>query len=41
MVWMANDLRWELDTCPRRAEIKLVATWNPDDCTVERIDNDQ
>jgi hypothetical protein len=39
MVWMARDLRWEVDTRPRRAEIRLVATWNLDDCIVERIDN--
>jgi hypothetical protein len=38
MVWMARDLRWEVDTRPRRAEIKLIATWNLDDCTVERVD---
>jgi hypothetical protein len=35
MVWMARDLRWEVDTRPRRAEIRLIATWNLDDCTVE------
>jgi hypothetical protein len=34
MVWMANDLRWEIDTRPRRAEIKLVATWNLDACVL-------
>jgi hypothetical protein len=37
MVWIANRLRWEADTRPRRAEIRLVATWNLDDCTVERV----
>jgi hypothetical protein len=37
MVWMANDLRWEVDTRPRRAEIRLIATWDLDDCTVERV----
>jgi len=39
MVWMASDLRWEVDTRPRRAEIKLAATWNLDDCTVEIVSN--
>jgi hypothetical protein len=37
MVWMARDLRWEVDTRPRRAEIRLIATWILDDCTVERV----
>jgi hypothetical protein len=37
MVWMANDLRWEVDVRPRHAEIRLVATWNLDDCIVERV----
>ena len=39
MVWMANDLRWEVDTRPRRAEIKLIATWNLDDCSIERVNS--
>lgn len=37
MVSFVYDLRWELDTKPRRAEIRLVATWNLDDCSVERV----
>ena len=37
MVSFVYDLRWELDTKPRRAEIRLVATWNLEDCSVERI----
>ncbi len=37
MVALVYDLRWELDTMPRRAEIKLVATWDLDDCSVERV----
>jgi hypothetical protein len=36
MVSFAYDLRWETDTRPRRAEIRLVATWNLDECSVER-----
>jgi hypothetical protein len=35
MVWMARDLTFEVDQRPRRAEIRLVATWNLDDCTVD------
>ena len=37
MVSFVYDLRWELDTKPRRAEIRLVATWNLDDCSIERV----
>jgi len=39
MVSFAYDLRWELDAKPRRAEIRLGATWNLDDCSVERVSN--
>ena len=39
MVWMARDLTWQIDTRPRRAEIRLVAIWNLDDCIVERVSN--
>jgi hypothetical protein len=35
MVSFIYDLRWLLDTRPRRAEIPLAATWNLDACSVE------
>jgi hypothetical protein len=37
VVSLAYDLRWEIDTRPRRAEIRLVATWNLDDCVLESV----
>jgi len=37
MVSLAHRLRWEVDTRPRRADIRLLAIWNLDDCTVERV----
>jgi hypothetical protein len=37
MVAFVYELRWELDTNPRRAEIPLAATWNLDDCSIERL----
>ena len=37
MVSFVHDLRWELDTKPRRAEIRFAATWNLDDCSIERL----
>ncbi|HZO47228.1 MAG TPA: hypothetical protein VFB68_15140 [Xanthobacteraceae bacterium] len=37
MVSFAYDLRWELDTKPRRAEIRFGATWNLDDCAIEYV----
>jgi hypothetical protein len=37
MVSLAYRLRWEVDTRPRRAEIRLIATWNLDDCTVDIV----
>src|SRR5688572_7094695 len=41
-VWIPSvslfyDLRWELDRRPRRAGIKLAATWNLDDCSLESL----
>ena len=35
MVSYVYDVRWELDAKPRRAELRLIATWNLDACTVE------
>jgi hypothetical protein len=37
MMSFIYDLRWDVDTKPRRAEIRLVATWNLDDCSIERV----
>jgi hypothetical protein len=37
MVSFVYDLRWDVDTKPRRAEIRLVATWNLDDCSIEHV----
>ena len=37
MVSFVYELRWELDTKPRRAEIRLGATWNLDDCSIECV----
>jgi hypothetical protein len=37
MVSMARDLRWELDGIPRRAAIRLVATWDLDQCALESV----
>ena len=36
VVSLAYDLRWQTATRPRRAEIRLVATWNLDECSIER-----
>ena len=35
MVSMARDLRWDVDSRPRRAAVRLAATWNLDDCSLE------
>lgn len=35
MVSFAYHLAWQLDARPRAAEIRLVARWNLDDCSVE------
>jgi hypothetical protein len=37
MVSFVYDLRWDVDTKPRRAEIRLVATWDLDDCSIEHV----
>jgi len=37
MISFAYDLRWNLDSRPRRVDIKLVATWNLDDCVLEHL----
>jgi hypothetical protein len=37
MVSFAYDLRWNVDAKPRRAEIRLIATWDLDDCSIERV----
>ena len=37
MVSFVYDLRWELDTKPRRAVINLGATWNLDSCSIESV----
>lgn len=34
MASFAYELRWQLDAQPRRAEIRLVATWNLDACVL-------
>jgi hypothetical protein len=36
MASFAYELRWQIDTPPRRAEIRLAATWNLDACVLER-----
>jgi hypothetical protein len=36
MVSMARELSFEMEAKPRRLEIKFVADWNLDDCTVIR-----
>jgi hypothetical protein len=35
MVWMAQDLRWELSKAPREVSLTAVAAWNLDACGVE------
>ena len=37
MVSFVYDLRWELERQPRRAESRLAATWNLDDCRIESV----
>jgi hypothetical protein len=32
------DLRWDLDSKPRRASLNLRGTWNLDGCSLERWD---
>ena len=34
MLSMAYDLRWAMDTKPRRLDIRFVAEWDLDGCTV-------
>jgi hypothetical protein len=36
MLSMAYEMLWEMDAKPRRLEIKFVADWNLDDCSVIR-----
>ena len=36
MVSMAYDMRWEMNARPRWLEIKSVADWNLDDCSMIR-----
>lgn len=35
MASFVHDLTWAMDTVPRRATIKLVATWDLDRCSFE------
>jgi len=35
MVWMIQDLRWELSKAPREVSLTAVAVWNLDVCSVE------
>jgi hypothetical protein len=35
MVWMVQDLRWELSKAPREVSLTAVAVWNLDACSVE------
>ena len=35
MVWMIQDLRWELSKAPREVTLTAVAAWNLDACSVE------
>jgi hypothetical protein len=35
MVWMIQDLRWELSKAPREVSLTAVAVWNLDACSVE------
>ena len=35
MVWMIQDLRWELSKTPRGVSLTAVAAWNLDACSVE------
>jgi hypothetical protein len=37
MVSFLYDLRWETEQRPRRAEIRLTATWNLDTCARESV----
>jgi hypothetical protein len=38
MVSQLYDLRWDLDSKPRRASLNLRGTWNLDDCSLESWD---
>jgi hypothetical protein len=38
MVWMIDDLRWELSRKPREASIVALATWDLDACSIEIYD---
>jgi hypothetical protein len=40
MVSMAREMSFEMGSKPRRLDIKFVADWNLDDCTVIRRWND-
>jgi hypothetical protein len=35
MVWMVQDLRWELSEVPREVSLTAIAAWNLDACSVE------
>jgi hypothetical protein len=35
MVWMMQDLHWELSGVPREASLTAIAAWNLDACSVE------
>jgi hypothetical protein len=35
VVWMVQDLRWELSKAPREVSLAAVAVWNLDACRVE------